>query len=38
VYLPTSPQYITHAPAVKGFTYHDGYSLGYRLIFTWLER
>ena len=38
VYLPTSPQYITHAPQVKGFKHHDGFSLGHRLIFTWLER
>jgi peptide/nickel transport system substrate-binding protein len=37
VYLPGLPQYITHAPQVRGFTYHDGFSLGYRLIFTWLE-
>jgi peptide/nickel transport system substrate-binding protein len=38
VYLPTAPQYITHAPQVKGFKHHDGFSLGYRLMFTWLER
>ena len=38
VYLPNPPQYITHAPQVKGFKYHDGFSLGYRLMFTWLER
>ena len=38
VYLPGSPQYITHAPQVKGFKHHDGFSLGHRLIFTWLER
>jgi len=38
VYLPTSPQYITHAPQVKGFKHHDGFSLGHRLMFTWLER
>ena len=38
VYLPSSPQYITHAPQVKGFKHHDGFSLGHRLIFTWLER
>ncbi|HSE93500.1 MAG TPA: ABC transporter substrate-binding protein [Methylomirabilota bacterium] len=37
-YLPGLPQYITHAPQVKGFTYHDGFSLGYRLIFTWLDK
>jgi len=37
VYLPTNPWYITHAPQVKGLKYHDGFSLGYRLIFTWLE-
>jgi peptide/nickel transport system substrate-binding protein len=38
VYLPTAPQYITHAPQVKGFKHHDGFSLGHRLMFTWLER
>jgi peptide/nickel transport system substrate-binding protein len=38
VYLPTPPQYITHAPRVKGFKHHDGFSLGYRMMFTWLER
>jgi peptide/nickel transport system substrate-binding protein len=38
VYFPNPPQYITHAPPVKGFKYHDGFSLGYRLMFTWLER
>jgi ABC-type transport system substrate-binding protein len=38
VYLPSAPQYITHAPHVKGFKHHDGFSLGYRLMFTWLER
>ena len=26
VYLPTWPQYITHAPRVKGFKHHDGFS------------
>ncbi|HEV8584219.1 MAG TPA: ABC transporter substrate-binding protein [Methylomirabilota bacterium] len=38
VYLPGLPQYIAHTPQVKGFTYHDGFSLGYRLMFTWLEK
>jgi len=38
VYLPVPPQYITHAPQVKGFKHHDGFSLGHRLMFTWLER
>ncbi|MBI2216052.1 MAG: hypothetical protein HYU51_02040 [Candidatus Rokubacteria bacterium] len=38
VYLPTSPQYITHAPQVRGFKHHDGFSLGHRLMFTWLAR
>jgi ABC-type transport system substrate-binding protein len=38
VYLPTPPQYISHAPTVRGFKHHDGFSLGYRLMFTWLER
>ncbi len=38
VYLPAVPQYITHPPHVKGFRYHDGYGLGPRLMFTWLDR
>jgi peptide/nickel transport system substrate-binding protein len=37
VYLPTWPQHITHAPRVKGFKHHDGFSLGQRLMFTWVE-
>jgi peptide/nickel transport system substrate-binding protein len=37
VYLPTWPQHITHSPKVKGFKHHDGFSLGQRLMFTWLE-
>jgi peptide/nickel transport system substrate-binding protein len=37
VYLPTWPQHITHAPKVKGFKHHDGFSLGQRLMFTWVE-
>jgi peptide/nickel transport system substrate-binding protein len=38
VYLPNSPQYISHPPYVKGFKHHDGYGLGMRLVFTWLDR
>jgi peptide/nickel transport system substrate-binding protein len=38
VYVPTSPQYITHAPQVKGMKYKDGFGLGPRLMYTWLER
>jgi peptide/nickel transport system substrate-binding protein len=38
VYLPNSPQYISHAPHVKGFKHHDGFSLGPRLMFTWIDR
>jgi peptide/nickel transport system substrate-binding protein len=38
VYLPNPPQYVAHAPAVKGFKHHDGFSLGYKLMFTWLDR
>jgi peptide/nickel transport system substrate-binding protein len=37
VYLPTNPWYITYSPKVKGLKYHDGFSLGQRLIFTWLD-
>jgi ABC-type transport system substrate-binding protein len=38
VYTPHSPQYISHPPHVKGMKYHDGFGLGPRLMFTWLER
>ena len=38
VYTPHSPQYITHAPHVKGMKYHDGFGLGPRLMFTWLDK
>jgi ABC-type transport system substrate-binding protein len=38
VYLPHSPQYISHAPQVKGFKHHDGYGLGSRLMFTWIDK
>jgi ABC-type transport system substrate-binding protein len=37
VYLPTWPQHVTHAPRVKGLKQHDGFSLGQRLMFTWIE-
>ena len=38
VYLPWQPQYIAHPPSVKGFRHHDGYGLGPRLMYTWLDR
>ncbi|HKB24629.1 MAG TPA: ABC transporter substrate-binding protein [Methylomirabilota bacterium] len=38
VYLPTPPQYISHPPYVKGFRYRDGFGLGLRLMYTWLDR
>jgi peptide/nickel transport system substrate-binding protein len=38
VYLPSWPQHITHAPRVKGFSHHDGFSLGQRLMFTWVDQ
>jgi peptide/nickel transport system substrate-binding protein len=38
IYLPGTPQYITHAPRVKGFKHHDGFGLGLRLLFTWLDK
>ena len=37
-YVPIWPQYVTHAPSVRDFVYHDGYGLGQRLQFTWLDR
>jgi peptide/nickel transport system substrate-binding protein len=38
VYTPHSPQYITHPPHVKGMKYHDGFALGPRLQFTWIDK
>ena len=38
VYLPNPPQYVAHSPAVKGFKHHDGFSLGHKLMFTWLDK
>ena len=38
VYTPHSPQYVSHVPAVKGMKYHDGFGLGPRLMFTWLDK
>jgi peptide/nickel transport system substrate-binding protein len=38
VYFPTPPLYIAHAPQVKGYRFHDGYGLGPRLMFTWLDK
>jgi peptide/nickel transport system substrate-binding protein len=38
VYLPSTPQHISHPPYVKGFKHHDGFSTGLRLMFTWLDR
>ena len=38
IYLPSSPQYQAHPKYVKGFKHHDGYGLGYKLMFTWMDR
>jgi len=38
VYLPNIPQYISHQPYVKGFRHHDGYGMGLRIMYTWLDR
>ncbi len=38
IYVPNAPQYITHPPHVKAFKHHDGYGLGMRLAYTWLDR
>jgi peptide/nickel transport system substrate-binding protein len=38
VYVPQWPQYVAHPPYVKGFQHHDGYGLGMRLAFTWLDK
>ena len=37
-YLPNIPQYISHQPYVKGFRHHDGYGMGLRIMYTWLDR
>jgi hypothetical protein len=29
---------VAHPPYVKGFQHHDGYGLGMRLVFTWLDK
>ena len=38
VYVPQWPQYVAHPPYVKGFRHHDGYGLGMRLLYTWLNK
>src|SRR2546426_12128029 len=38
VHLPMYPRYISHPPYVKGFKPHDGFDLGRRLMYTWIER
>jgi peptide/nickel transport system substrate-binding protein len=38
VYLPQWPQYVAHPSYVKGFQHHDGYGLGMRLLYTWLDK
>jgi peptide/nickel transport system substrate-binding protein len=38
VYVPQWPQYVAHPQYVKGFRHHDGYGLGMRLVFTWLDK
>jgi peptide/nickel transport system substrate-binding protein len=38
VYVPQWPQYVAHPAYVKGFRHHDGYGLGLRLMYTWLDK
>jgi peptide/nickel transport system substrate-binding protein len=38
VYVPQWPQYVAHPAYVKGFRHHDGYGLGMRLLYTWLDK
>ena len=38
VYVPQWPQYVAHPPYVKGFRHHDGFGLGMRLLYTWLDK
>ncbi len=35
--VPMYPRYISHPPHVKGYKHHDGYDLGRRLMFTWID-
>ena len=36
--VPMYPRYISHPLYVNGFKHHDGYDLGRRLTFTWIDR
>src|SRR5262249_31659970 len=38
VYVPVYPRSVSQPPYVKGFKHHDGYDLGRRLTFTWIEK
>jgi hypothetical protein len=38
VCVPRWPQYVAYPPSVKDFKHHDGYGLGLRLVYTWLDR
>lgn len=38
VYVPQWPQYVAHPPHIKGFKHHDGYGLGMRLVYTWIDK
>jgi len=38
VYVPQWPQYVAHPAYVKGFKPHDGYGIGMRLLYTWLDK
>jgi len=38
IYVPSWPQYVAHPPYVKGFRHHDGYGIGMRLLYTWLDK
>jgi peptide/nickel transport system substrate-binding protein len=37
-YLPSIAAYLLHAPQVKGFKPHDGFGLGQKLMFTWIDK
>src|SRR5262245_40873093 len=37
-YAPQWPQYVAHPQYVKGFRHRDGYGLGMRLFYTWLDK
>jgi peptide/nickel transport system substrate-binding protein len=38
VYLPSIAAYLVHPPHLKGFKPHDGFGLGQKLMFAWIDK